>query len=148
MPPLFARLVAVLCVAATSLAFTGSPSPHARPYSAHGTAQFVSPTDFVGSGQATHLGNYSEVGSVAFAPTGNPAVLAVSGSTIYTAANGDDLHAHVDGTLDVSTGMVAATLTYVGGTGRFANASGSSNLAGQMQGGGALAVAVAGSISY
>ncbi|MEO6594539.1 MAG: hypothetical protein ABIP94_07285 [Planctomycetota bacterium] len=148
MSHLLTRFVAVLCVAVTVLAFSGNTSAQTMPYSARGTAQFVSPTDFVGSGRATHLGNYSEVGSVAFAPTSNPAVLAVSGSIIYTAANGDQLHANLNGTLNTSTGAIAAAVTYVGGTGRFVNASGSSNLAGQMLGGGAVTVAVAGSINY
>jgi len=119
-----------------------------RPYSAHGTAQFVSPTDFIGSGQATHLGRYSEAGSVAFAPTPNPAVLQVDGSIVYTAASGDELHAVVSGTLNGLTGVIAATVVYAGGTGRFADASGSSSLAGQLLPGGAISVAVSGTIDY
>jgi len=73
-------------------------------------------------------------------------VLAVTGATIYIAANGDELHAAVSGELDTSTGAITVTVTYVGGSGRFVAASGSSSLTGQMLGGGALRVAVAGNI--
>lgn len=144
----FSRLVTALFLVIPVAAQPGSATAHAVPYFASGTAQFVSPTDFVGSGHATHLGTYTEVGSVAFAPTGNPDVLAVTGAITYRAANGHLLHAVLVGELNTSTGAIAATVTYVGGTGRFAKASGSSALAGQMLGGGAVTIAVAGRISY
>lgn len=118
------------------------------PYSARGSAQFVSQTDFVGTGRAAHLGLYTEVGHVEFTPTANPAVLAVNGWAIYTAANGNELHAILGGELDTSTGAITATVTYVGGSGRFVHASGSSSLTGQMLGGGAVRIAVAGNIDY
>src|SRR5204862_8300827 len=119
-----------------------------RPYSARGTAQFVSPTEFVGSGEATHLGGYSEAGTVSFTPTSDPTVLHVEGSIVYTAANGDELHANISGELNAATGAVVASVTYVGGTGRFAAATGSSGLSGQLGAGGAITVSVSGSIDY
>jgi hypothetical protein len=134
--------------AAGTLAFPGRASAAVRSYFATGTAHFVSPTDFVGSGRATHLGHYSEQGSVAFTSTSNPAVLQVTGTTAYFAANGDRLDAHVSGTLNQATGVVLATLTYVGGTGRFDDASGQSSLAGQMEPNGTIRVTVTGVIDY
>lgn len=142
------RLITLLVVAVTTLASSRQASAQSVPYRATGAAQFVSPTDFVGSGRATHLGIYTEVGSVAFAPTPNPDVLAVTGVSVYTAANGDELHATLNGELNTLTGVITVTVTYVGGTGRFASASGSSSLAGQMLGGGAASIAVAGRIDY
>jgi hypothetical protein len=120
-----------------------------RPHSASGTAQFVSPTEFVGSGQATHLGRYTEAGQVSFSPTSDPNVLHVDAAVVYTAADGDELHANIAGTLNTHTGVISATVTYVdGGSGRFASASGSATLAGQLGPGGAISVSVAGSIDY
>ena len=144
----FSRLVTVPLLAFTVVAVAGRTSAQTAAYFAQGTAQFVSQTDFVGTGQATHLGRYTEVGSVTFAPTANPAVLAITGTNVYTASNGDQLYGVLAGELDTSTGVITGTVTYAGGTGRFANAGGQSNLTGQMLGGGALTVAVAGKITF
>ena len=141
MRPLLSRFVAVLALSTAAFAST-------VPYRAHGSAQFTGPNDFVGAGTATYLGRYTEAGHVAFAPTSDPVVLAVDGSVTYTAANGDELHALLVGTLNGATGEIDATATYVGGTGRFAAAAGSSHLAGQMLGGGAVAAVVAGNIDF
>lgn len=142
-----ARLFTLLVFALPGLAFAGRGAAQV-PHLARGSAQFVSPTDFVGTGYATHLGRYTEAGSVAFAPTPNPDVLAVVGGAVYTAANGDELHATLSGELNTLTGAITVTVTYVGGTGRFAGASGSASLAGQMLGGGAVSIAVAGRIRF
>jgi hypothetical protein len=140
-------LFTIPALAIAVLALQIPATAHPVPYRSQGTAQFAG-TDFVGAGRATHLGRYTEVGTVAFAPTTDPDVLAVSGSIVYTAANGDELHATFAGELNQATGAIAATLTYVGGTGRFEDAAGSSGLTGQMLGGGAASVVVAGSIDY
>ena len=145
----FAAFVAGLALAAVgTLAFPSRASAAARSYFATGTAHFVSQTDFVGSGRATHLGYYSEEGSVAFTPTSNPAVLQVTGTIAYFAANGDRLDAQVGGTLNLATGAIGATIIYVGGSGRFDDASGQSSLAGQMGPDGIIHVTVAGEIDY
>jgi len=144
----FASSLTVACVLISALALAGRAAAASRPYSARGTAQFLSPTDFVGSGEATHLGHYSEVGSVSFTPTSDPAVLHVQGSIVYTAAAGDELHAHVSGELNGATGAVTAVVSYDGGTGRFAAATGSSGLSGQLGAGGTISVTVSGSIDY
>ena len=119
-----------------------------RAYSAHGTANFTGPTTFVGRGNATHLGRYTEAGSVTFTPTGNPAVSQIAGSIVYTAANGAQLFASFTGTLNGATGTISATLTYTGGTARFASATGSSLLSGQIAPDGIISVDVNGTIDY
>ena len=143
-----ACVVGLVLALAVTLAFPSSASAAARAHFATGTAHFVSPTDFVGAGLATHLGLYSEQGSVAFTPTGNPDVLQVTGTTAYFAANGNRLDAQVNGTLNIATGAVSATITYVGGTGRFDDASGQTTLAGQMDPNGTIHVTVIGVIDY
>ncbi len=145
---LTSRLVSVLFVAIAALALPERVAAQAVPHFASGGAQFVSQNDFVGGGHATHLGRYTEVGRVSFTPTRNPVVLAVSGWATYTAANGDELRGLLSGELNTLTGSITATVIYVGGTGRFLDATGSSTLSGQMLGGGAVTVAVAGSIDY
>jgi hypothetical protein len=142
------RPAGVLFVAAALLAVPDRASAEDRPHFSRGTAQFVSPTDFVGAGHATHLGAYTEVGSVAFSPPDAAGVLQLTGWATYTAANGDELHATFDGQLNGATGAITATLTYVGWTGRFADAGGSAALSGQIQPDGTLVVAVEGTVDY
>ena len=142
------RLLSGACAIACLFACSSSVEAAARPHLSRGNAQFVSGSDFVGSGSATHLGRYSETGSVSFSPTGDAAVLHVEGSAIYTASDGAELHADIDGELNTETGVISATLTYVGGTGRLTDASGTASLAGQLSPGGAISVSVSGSIDY
>jgi hypothetical protein len=148
MTRLSSRLACVACALTSLMAFSGQAESAVRPYAASGTAQFTSPTDFVGIGYATHLGRYLEEGTVAFSPTNNPAVLQVDGTIVYSAASGEDLHAVVTGELNGLTGAITATVSYLGGTGRFAAASGSASLAGQMQPDGTISVTVTGTIDY
>jgi hypothetical protein len=145
-PRLF--LPSLACAALSLLALPATASAEVRAFSSTGTAQFTSPSTFVGTGNATHLGRYTEAGSLAFSPTTDPAVLHIEGTIVYTAANGDELHAVVAGELNGVTGAVTATVTYVGGTGRFDAAAGSSALTGQLGAGGSVSVSLAGSISY
>jgi hypothetical protein len=142
------RPVGTLLVAVAILALPGGASAEERPHKLAGSAQFVSPTDFVGSGEATHLGKYTEAGSAQFSPTADPSVLRVDAWTVLTAADGDRLYETITGRLDLLTGKITATVTYVGGTGRFADASGSATLAGQMLPDGTITVAVEGTIDF
>jgi hypothetical protein len=128
--------------------FTAPALAAARPHFSSGTAQFISASDFVGEGSATHLGKYQEEGSAQFTPTENPAVFEVDASTTYTAANGDQLDAVIAGEIDFSTGRITATVTYVGGTGRFANASGTAHFVGQMHPNGSVDADVVGTINF
>jgi hypothetical protein len=107
-----------------------------RPFALRGkgTATFI--TDGSGniiggnltaSGTATHLGRWTAVGTVHFTPVpDNPTLFHASGSSTYTAANGDKLDLVLDdGTLDVTTAISTGHAHFTGGTGRFAGASGS-----------------------
>jgi hypothetical protein len=142
------HLFCIVCAVVSLSAFSERAAAAVRPHSSDGTAQFASPTDFVGMGHATHLGRYSESGSVLFSPTSDPAVLHVDGSIVYTASNGDELHAIVTGELNGLTGVITATLRYVGGTGRFEDATGAASLAGLAGPTGAISVSVRGTIDY
>lgn len=143
------RLFTLLVFAFATLCMASATSAQSKPHLATGFGQFAAnQADFTGFGQATHLGKYTEVGNVQLAPSGTEGVLAVNGWAHYTASNGDELFAIITGTLDLTTGVILATATYVGGTGRFEDASGSSDLAGQMLGGGALSISAVGSIDY
>src|SRR5436309_2604537 len=62
------RLVVALVGALGVLTLATRAPAGDRTHKSQGTARFVSPTDFVGSGQATHLGRYTEVGTVQFTP--------------------------------------------------------------------------------
>ena len=82
------------------------------------------------SGHATHLGLFNETGELSFVPDpNNPTLLLVTGSVTFTAANGDQLDALIeDAVLDVTTGQAAGIFRFIGGTGRFADASGTGDL--------------------
>lgn len=77
----------------------------------------------VGSGEATHLGHFTFVsphlsGLLDFS---------ISGQQIFTAADGNMLTANIAGQLHPANGLLVGTITgtIVGGTGRFAGATGS-----------------------
>ena len=79
-----------------------------------------------GSGTGTHLGQWTTSGTVAYTPDSN-GVLHSSGSATLTASNGDKLHFTIDGILDPVAGVDQGVFYLVGGTGRFAGATGSAN---------------------
>lgn len=79
-----------------------------------------------GSGTATHLGQWTVIGNVKYTPDNN-GVLRSSGDATLTAANGDKLQIQIDGILDPIAGVDQGAFYFVGGTGRFEGASGSSN---------------------
>lgn len=82
---------------------------------------------------ATHLGLCTTVGTVNYVPANDPehpGRLLSSGSGTITAANGDTLLIQFSGVLDPpepgsATAIDKPTFQFVGGTGRFAGASGS-----------------------
>jgi hypothetical protein len=120
-----------------------------RPHKWRGTGQFVSATDFVAKGRATHLGKFDEVGRVtAMTPTDEPGVFAIEGWAIHTSANGDQLHEVFSGQLNFLTGSVTASIQFVGGTGRFADATGSATLSAQILAGGSIEFAGEGTIEH
>jgi hypothetical protein len=79
-----------------------------------------------GSGTATHLGQWTVTGNVKYTPDSN-GVLHSSGEAAISAANGDKLQVQIDGVLDPIAGIDHGVFYFVGGTGRFENASGSAN---------------------
>jgi len=110
-----------------------------RPFACHGNGSAVFITNSAGqitganltaSGTATHLGMWTAVGAVQFAPDpSDPTKAIVTGGSTFTAANGDKLETVIaNGTLDATTGVGIGVVRFVGGTGRFAAASGSANI--------------------
>ena len=79
-----------------------------------------------GSGNATHLGMFTNTGRVMFTPdASNPNIVHPDGGGVFTAANGDKLNfIIVSGALDLTTGIGTGDFEFTGGTGRFANATG------------------------
>lgn len=81
----------------------------------------------VGTGEATHLGSSTFVAASYVTVVGNPP-FAVHGTKTFTAANGDQFFTTFTGTsMPIAMGVTRANLveTITGGTGRFANATGS-----------------------
>ena len=70
------------------------------------------------TGQATHLGRFTWAGHGVIHANGT-----LEGALVFTAANGDELFASVEGALTSPT-TGASTYVFTGGTGRFENASG------------------------
>jgi len=82
--------------------------------------------DVTGSGNGTHIGLFTTVGKVFFSPDPNdPTSIIPSGQATLTAANGDKLIFVVaDGSQSLVTGVGTGHFSFTGGTGRFANATG------------------------
>jgi hypothetical protein len=99
-----------------------------------------------GNGTATHLGDWTNGGLIFFDGSSGPP-FAATGIAHFTAANGDQLDVLLIGTIDTS---LVATATYhmVGGTGRFANASGHGDFAAAPNPDGTLSYTATGTIDY
>jgi len=120
----FTLLVGTLAVTATVRPFSLNGTGIAVPIlDANGNFIGAKPT---GSGNATHLGMFTNTGEVSFTPdASNPTILHPSGGGVFTAANGDKLNfVIVSGALDLTTGTGTGEFDFTGGTGRFANATG------------------------
>lgn len=85
--------------------------------------------DVIGTGNATHLGLFASAGRVTFNPDANdPTLVHPSGQATFTAADGDKLETIFNASetyMDLTTGIGGGIFHFVGGTGKFANASGS-----------------------
>ena len=104
-----------------------------------------------GSGNATHLGMFTNTGKVSFTPdASNPNIVHPSGGGVFTAANGDKLNfVIINGALDLTTGIGTGDFAFTGGTGRFANATGqTSGVIEQNVVTGAYELTLVGSIDY
>jgi hypothetical protein len=106
-----------------------------RPFALNGTGIGVFITDEAGniiganvsgSGTATHLGLWTTAGTVRYTPDEN-GVIRSSGEATISAANGDKLEVVIQGTLDPVAFTDHGVFRFVGGTGRFAGASGSAD---------------------
>jgi|SRR5215216_944190 len=117
-------LVASLAVTATERPFSLNGKGVAIPIlDGNGNVVGAEPT---GSGNATHLGMFTNSGKVIFTPdASNPNIVHPAGGGVFTAANGDKLNfVIINGALDLSTGIGTGDFEFTGGTGRFANATG------------------------
>jgi hypothetical protein len=94
------------------------------------------------TGNATHLGDFTKTESVLFGPGGT-----FSGTVVFTAANGDQLWADFSGSITSPT-TLEGTYTFLGGTGRFSDATGTASFEASTPDGLHLAVSFEGSISY
>lgn len=83
------------------------------------------PASFQGGGPVTHMGNTAQAGSLVLQAPSAPGIFPGYGTVTITAANGDRLTFDYVGTLNAITGKGIGTFIFTGGTGRFANASGS-----------------------
>ena len=72
-----------------------------------------------GSGEATHLGRYTRTEHLVL----DPSALTISGTIIFTAANGDELWCDLTGGF-TGPNTLSGTYFFTGGTGRFENAEG------------------------
>ena len=117
-------LVGNLAVSATERPFSLTGTGIAIPVlDSNGNVIGAAPT---GSGNATHLGMFTNTGKVDFMPdASNPNIIHPSGGGVFTAANGDKLNfVIITGALDLTTGIGTGDFEFTGGTGRFANATG------------------------
>jgi len=128
------RPVVVLLVAVGSVTFCASALAVERGYHAHSTAVLdLTSGNFVTAGNGTHLGNYTESGSVSIVGGAFPVFL-VAGSATLTDKSGDELCVEITGVLDFSTGMITGEITFVGApTGRFENATGTASVVAPFQ---------------
>jgi hypothetical protein len=107
-----------------------------RPFAWNGSGSSTFFTDASGnlaanvtvSGTATYLGLWTATGTVHFTPDpdpNHPGRFLSNAALTLTAANGDTLNITLNGNLDPAAGMDTGPIQFVGGTGRFAGASGS-----------------------
>ena len=130
--PLFVGLVAAFTVALTivSASAVAAETPFKGKVSAVETGTTIFPFRSItreGTGNATYLGNFTEQVTVVI----DVRILHAIGSATFTAANGDTLSANVDGQATrtgPATLSIVENYTITGGTGRFADATGSFTL--------------------
>jgi hypothetical protein len=145
----FLRPVLVVLVAVGILTSPNRASAEERQYFSRSTAVLdIMTGDFVATGNATHLGKYTETGNVVISGD-DPTALHVEGSATLVAANGDELCVVIIGQMDFLAGTITGTITFDGATtGRFQDATGSASLVAQVQANGTIAVVIEGFIDY
>lgn len=120
----------VLMLAVFPLLGTRPAEAAERPFRLSGSGTVIDGT-IQATGKATHLGLWSETGTLTFTPDPNdPNRVLASGSATFTAANGDELNGFItNASLDLTTGIGTGIFSFAGGTGRFADASGAAGFA-------------------
>lgn len=118
-----------LVLAALTLLAAGTPA-HAgdRPIQAEGRGIFVEGGDYEalgGWGEGNHLGRCSLYIGLNYAELNRHRGNVVPQYLLLYAANGDRLNATAVSEFDPETGIVAGTITFAGGTGRFKDTTGS-----------------------
>lgn len=132
----------VVALAAFLLLGTLPAMAKARPFALNGNGAATFITDGAGNpiganvtstSTATHLGLCTTIGTVNFSPDpDNPGRLLSNGSGTITAANGDTIQIEFNGALEPPppgsiTAIDRPLFRFMGGTGRFAGASGQAN---------------------
>jgi hypothetical protein len=123
-----------------------------RPFKLQGTTLVLgNPFDpagapMLGTGEATHLGLWFNEGVIFFDGRSGPP-FAATAMVHFTAANGDKVEFLLVGNLDLS-GVATATYYIVGGTGRFAGASGTGDFIAHPNADGTLSYTAQGIINY
>lgn len=132
-------------------------SHKARPFKGTGSGQLdPAAGTFFATGTATHLGaftHYQREGTTLVLaptedPTDDPFNFRISGQVTYKAANGHELYATLDATVNLLTGVGSGTDTWKGGTGRFAGASGSAQISVQLLPDFSFTFTLQGDVSY
>jgi|SRR4051794_32917634 hypothetical protein len=127
---LLVALIASTASLASVAVSAAAETPFKGTVSALETGQTVPPTRFLdrkGTGTATHLGRYTEHVVMQI----NLPTLSSTGAATFTAANGDTLNTSVVGQAtrtSPTTLAIVETYTITGGTGRFADATGTFRL--------------------
>ena len=83
------------------------------------------PATFLGGGPTTHMGKTIQTGNLFLEAPIGPGVFPGYGTVTITAANGDSVTFDYVGILNALTGEGTGTFLFTGGTGRFANVTGS-----------------------
>jgi hypothetical protein len=94
------------------------------------------------TGNATHLGNFTRQEVLVLGADGS-----FTGTIVFVAANGDELHVDVSGGFTGAT-TAAGTYTFTGGTGRFDDATGSATFEVDAPDFGHVSVTFDGTINY
>jgi hypothetical protein len=148
----YGRLIALTLSAIILVAFAIPCAAVERPFELRGTTAVIgnpfSPDGAAmeGNGTATHLGKWTEIGMIFFDGSNGPPFPATA-IAHFTAADGDQMDVLMTGTIDASL-VATATFHIVGGTGRFADASGHGDFAASPNPDGTLSYTATGTIDF
>jgi hypothetical protein len=120
----------LVLITVLALGLVSATAAEERPFGARANGEFVIldgglTVTIEEIGFATHLGRYQAEGVFTFAGVNSDGTFHFTTSVTYTAANGDTLSTTGIADVDLLTGITVGQDTFVGGTGRFADATGS-----------------------